>query len=364
MDNPNGHMEIVTGKNARDEHIFSVIVKRSYRINDNQLLSRCEEDAALRKTDSYYDDGDPEWSVVQYENDLAPHKQSVDVVVVGSAHAGDGKTVQTMTVGAKVGKSKKLLTIFGDRHCIYNASGNPSFSDPAPFSTMQIRYDRAYGGYDEKSDPAQPFYYPRNTNGCGVVMQNVRDSIDNLELPNIEDPDYLLTPDNLIIEDPKKWPEKPLPQGFGWLQRNWYPRCALLGAFPAYVDVGYATPEESRGLLPKNHIALAMQYKLPGFVSRFNNGASIGMTFKQLASDESIQLRGLTPSGKLDFKLPGETPKVSLDIGKGETELKAMLDTVSIYPDEQQVDMIWRATLTFEGYSWFPKMTRLHAEVR
>jgi len=363
MKSPNGNIDVVTGKNGADEHIFSVIIKRTYRINHGQPLERSEEDAELRKTDAYYDNGDPEWSVVQYEYELAPHKQSVDVVVVGKAYAGVEKTAQTMTVGARIGKRKKLVRVFGDRQCNYQGNTDPEFTDPQPFTEMDIRYDRAYGGHDEKSDPSQPFYYPRNTHGCGVVMQNVKESIDGLMLPNFEDPDQLLCPENLVIGDPKRWPEMPLPQGLGWYQRNWYPRCALMGAFPAYVDVGYATPEEVKGLLPKNHIALAMQYKLPSFVSRFNNGASLDMTFQELASNEKIELRGLNPSGTLDFSLPGETPKASLDIGKGSTQLDVKLDTVCIRPDDLQVDMLWRATLVYEGYSWFPNMTRLHAEV-
>jgi hypothetical protein len=363
MATPNGNIDIVTGKNSDDEHIFSVIVKRTYNIKHGKPLERNEEDAELRKTDTYYDDGDPEWSVVQYEYDLAPHKLFADVVVVGKAYAPEGKTAQAITVGARVGKRKKLVRVFGDRQCIYRADADPEFTDPEMFSEMEIRYDRAYGGYDEKSDASQPFYYPRNTQGCGVVMQNVKESIDGLVLPNVEDPEQLISPESLVIGDPKRWPEQPLPQGLGWFQRNWYPRCALMGAFPAYVDVGYASPEEVKGMLPKNHIALAMQYKLPSYVSRFNNGASLGMTFRELPPNEKIELRGLNPSGKLDFTLPGETPQVSLDIGKGETELDAKLDTVCIRPDDLQVDMLWRATLVYEGYSWFPSMTRLHAEV-
>jgi hypothetical protein len=39
------------------------------------------------------------------------------------------------------------------------------FSDPERFLEMEIRYDRAYGGRDEKSDPNLPFYYPRNDMG-------------------------------------------------------------------------------------------------------------------------------------------------------------------------------------------------------
>ena len=48
---------------------------------------RAEVDGPLRQIDQYYDDGDPEWSTVQYESELAPCKASTDVVVIGKVVA-------------------------------------------------------------------------------------------------------------------------------------------------------------------------------------------------------------------------------------------------------------------------------------
>jgi hypothetical protein len=121
--------------------------------------------------------------------------------------------------------------------------------------------------------------------------------------------------------------------------------------------------EERLGLLPKNYIALAKQFKLPSFHPRFNNGASFGMMFRDMKGDESISLRGFTPGGLLKFSLPGETPSISLDIGLGEQQLVGRLHTVSVRPDDLEVDLVWRGALEYEGYSWLPQMKRLHAEV-
>ena len=46
--------------------------------------------APLRLIDQYYDDGDPEWSTVQHESELAPYKAATDVVVIGKAYAPRG----------------------------------------------------------------------------------------------------------------------------------------------------------------------------------------------------------------------------------------------------------------------------------
>ena len=80
----NGVFEVVPGLNHRNEHVFSVIVKRSYRISDGHV-ERADVDQPLRMIDRYYDNGDPEWATVQYESELAPYKASTDVVVIGKA---------------------------------------------------------------------------------------------------------------------------------------------------------------------------------------------------------------------------------------------------------------------------------------
>ena len=360
---PNGVFEIVPGKNDRSEHIFSVIVKRTYMIRHGGIVQRGENDRELKKIDEYYDRGDPEWSTVQYESELAAFKPLTDIVVIAKAYAPGGKPTQKMVATVRIAGQQKSITIFGDRECHFRENRSPVFSDPVPFTEMEIRYDRAYGGWDKKSDPDIPFYYPRNYMGTGLALRNVKEVVEGLVLPNLEDPNDLLAEDRIIVGEPQHWHMQPLPQGFGWLQRNWYPRCAFAGSYPAYVDVGTATTEERMGLLPKNHIALAKQFKLPSFHPRFNNGASIGMMFRDVQGNEAISLEGLLPEGPLDFVLPGEKPEISLDIGFGQQQLEARLHTVSVRVEDLEVDLIWRGALAYEGYDWLPQMKRLHAEV-
>ena len=78
---------------------------------------------------------------------------------------------------------------------------------------MPIRYERAYGGRDEQSDPDIPLHYPRNPMGTGVALRNDRDRVDGLALPNIEDPDDLLAPERVIMEAPERWPLSPCRRG-------------------------------------------------------------------------------------------------------------------------------------------------------
>lgn len=359
-----GKTRIVPGKNDRGEPIFSVLHKRTYKVKNGNSAQRNDIDREFRQTDYYYDNGDPEWSVVQYEYELAPFKSGIDVVVIGKAYAPNGQAVPEMSPSVRVGEKAKTIKVIGDRECFFRENAAPEFSDPVPFTEMEIRYDLAYGGKDDKSIPDIPFFYPRNTMGRGMVLRNLRETVESLTLPNIEDPNDLLTPERLIMEEPERWHMQPVPQGFGWRQRTWYPRSALLGSFPPFLEVGIASAEEKMGLLPKNHIALAKQFRMPTMEAQFNNGASIGLTFDHIDAAEKISLRGLTPEGVLEFALPNETPKMSLDLGEGEKELETRLHTVSIRPDDGEMDLIWRGSLVFPSYRWLAQMKRLHAEVQ
>jgi len=358
-------LAVVPGLNHRYEHVFSVIVKRTYRIVPNAAAERADEDKPLLKIDKYYDDGDPEWATVQFESEVAPYKASTDVVVIGKAYAPRGVPTAQMTVGVQVGDRKKTLVVTGDRHCGYREGQPPVFSGPDPFTEMEIRYERAYGGRDEKSIPDIPFLYPRNFMGAGVVLRNVKEAVEGLPLPNIEDPQDLITPERLFVEEPDRWHLQPLPQGFGWRQRTWYPRAALLGAYPAFLEPGTVTAEERMGLLPKDHVALAKQSRLRPMDAQFANGASLGMIFSTLEGNEPVVLGRLTPDGLLKFQLPGDRPRIGLDLGQGMQELEPQLHTVSIRPDDLEVDLIWRGAQTYPGYRWASKnLTRLEAEVQ
>jgi hypothetical protein len=359
----NGVVQIVPGRTRSGDGLFSVLVKRSYSFRHGEAAARLERDAPLRPIDRYYDDGDPSWSVVEHENEMSPLKAAADVVVIGRAHSAGGKPTATMVAGIRVGTHKKVVRVTGDRCCEWRDGKPPVFTEPEPFVAMEIRYDRAYGGRDEVSDPNLPFFYPRNDMGRGVALRNVKEAIDGLPLPNIESLDDPLTPERVVIEDPRRWPEQPLPEGLGWRQRTWYPRSALIGSLPAFLDAGRVTPEERLRLLPQNHVALAKQMRLPPFDAQFANGASLGLAIGGLKGDETVELRGLSALGAVDFALPGETPRIGLDLGNGAEPLEAAIHTVSIRPDDLEFDIVWGGSLAFGPYAKLASVRRLTAFV-
>jgi hypothetical protein len=355
--------KIIHGKDDSNRPIFAVLVKRTYDIRPGGRVTRAEKSRPLASVDQYYHDGDPEWATVKYETDLAAFKPATDVVIIGKAFAPGGKAVPQLEVIVEVGEHRKRVRVSGDRRCRYRAQAAPAFTDPVPFTEMPIQYERAYGGKDSKSNPDAPFYYPRNDMGLGVVLKNVKEVVEGLVLPNIEDPEDLLTPERVTIGEPDRWHAQPLPDGLGWFQRTWYPRCSFVGALPAYLDVDTELREEKLGLIPKGQVAQSKQFKLPGFDVRFNNGASRGLMLPRLRGQETIKLTHLTPSGSLGFQLPGEAPAMQLDIGRGENTLAPVLNTVCVRLEEMQVDLVWSGTFVHPGLDWLPEMKRLVAQV-
>jgi hypothetical protein len=353
---------IVQGKDDKGRPVFCVLVKRTYNIRSAGRVVRTES-RPLVQVDQYYDDGDPEWTTVKYETDFAPFKLATDVVVIGKAVAPGGEPVHQLDVAVEVAAHRKTVRVTGDRHCRYRENAPPNFSDPVPFTEMPIQYDRAYGGRDIRSDPEEPFHYPRNDVGVGIVLKNAKDIVEGLRLPNIEDPGDLLTPDRVVFEKPDRWSAQPLPDGLGWFQRTWYPRCSFTGAIPSYLEIDTVLREEMLGLVPKGQIALSRQFKLPSFDLRFHNGASRGLVLPYLRGDEKIRLTNFTLNGSLVFQLPGDAPSIMLNIGLGENELEPFLHTVSIRLEEMEVDMVWRGAHPYPGLEWLPEMKKLAAEV-
>lgn len=355
---------IGAGKNDSGKDIFSVLVKRTYDIKHGQQATRSEKANPINYMDIYYDHGDPQWTTVKYESDMFPYKIATDFVVIGKAYSTSGNSVTQIDASVEVARFQKTIRVIGDRKCIFKSNKKPPlFTDPIGFTEMEIRYEKAYGGKDDLSEPNLPLFYPRNHIGTGFAVKNIPEVIDGLILPNLEDPNNLLTPENLILEDIYRWNNQPLPQGFGWFQKTWYPRCSFVGSVPGFVNPDEIMKEELLGIVPKGQIALARQFKLPSFDVRFNNGASIGLALPFLSGDETVRLTNMTKDGKLEFTLPKDIPNIMLNIGLGENGLKPFLHTVCIRLEEMQIDMVWRGSHEYPGVDWLPEMTQMDAKV-
>jgi hypothetical protein len=352
---------VLPGQSPGGQYILSVLLKRTYRIVPGRPAVRADEDRKLLTADKYYED--PVNSSVEFESDFVPFKPATDVVLNGKAYAPGERPADACVASLTVAGTRKELWVYGDRICHYDGGRPPIFSDPAPFMTMDLKYERAYGGVDVYSDPTLPCAYVRNHVGRGFVVANKKESIEGLQLPNIEDPADPLTPDRLTMEHFMYWEQQPIPQGFGWVAKQWQPRASLAGVMPADRLIEQELRKAYAMAVPPEQRELYEQTALPDMDFAFFNGASPGLVFPYLRGDEEIAVENLTPDGFLTFRLPGEQPRIGLDVGMGLWEPPVVLHTVMIRLEDREVDLVWRAASAYPGPDWLPQMRKMEVTV-
>jgi hypothetical protein len=263
----------------------------------------------------------------------------------------------------RVGAASKSIMVVGDRRCALSREGRILISDPSPVQVVPLRYDRAYGGrdtaasakygnpYDElRKYLAEPlkildpniYDYPRNFAGRGYLIEATREALDQLQLPNLEDPQDLLSPQRLAAGSIGRWPHMPLPQSFNWVDHGWFPRIAYFGVVPDHDQLASPIAEVQRGFAPAG--LLDVKPVVEKFDFRCANGASLGLQFPYLAGNEEIELENLHPTKPLlKFRLPGVRPKLWTDGRKGKlNETSAVVHAVLIEPDRDRVSIVWR----------------------
>ena len=197
------NIQQVSAKDKQGKHILSVIVKRTYHIDD---LGKCtlanEQDVINNDLIMHSDFPD----VLIQDVDTFPYKSFTDVIVKGKARNASNKNSFISSI--EIADIKHKIQIFGDRK-VYKKNGIWKFSIPKQIEEIPLEYQFAYGGKDliaekpylEKLEKLEelkyiiqegllgpsPFKYPRNPSGKGYVVEENNETIENLELPNIED---------------------------------------------------------------------------------------------------------------------------------------------------------------------------------
>jgi hypothetical protein len=352
-----GAVVVLPGQTPEGGHILSVLLKRSYGIVRDGRASRAETDRPLVAGDQPW--GNPLNSTTRYEADFVPFKLGTDVVFDALAHAPGGTPAPNVLVGARVAGRQKVLQVFGNRSARLGERGILVFDDPVPFETMAIRYEFAYGGIDVFSDKRVAYPYPRNPLGRGFAIAPLPEVIDNLDLPNIEDPADLLTPERLCIGEYAQWEGQPMPAGLGWFPKTSVPRARFAGVMPADQPLEQELRQAYAKLVPAGQREAYVKNALPTMDFRFFSGASPGLCMPYLTGDERIETLNLSPEGRLNFFLPDDRPRIGLDIGGGRERLETVIQTVLVRMEEQQIDIVWRGALAYPGRDWLVHLRKM-----
>lgn len=307
---------------VRDQNgaeIWLVAIKGTFVIKPDGGLELAEEQASIERAPKYR--GEPGKSSLLSESDLEQTKLTTDIVLHGSAYAPGDKPVPQVDVTLRVGDVNKTLRVFGDRTWRNGVLG-VSMTEPIPFVTLPITYERAFGGIDQKSaDPKKHSGERRNPVGTGFAVE--AEHLVDQKLPNVEDPRRLIG----------SWKHRPKPAGFGPIARDWSPRVELAGTY----DEKW---EKDRLPLPP-----------VDFSERFFQCAPEDQQAPQyLKGGEPVELQNLTLGGLLRFHLPRIALGFETFFSRGGTERhRSRLHTVILEPDAPRVVIVWHTQLRCPG---------------
>ena len=129
----------VFGWRAAQARMLTVVCKATYTLRPVESpLAEQQEDP--NEGDDHWDD-DAEKSL-RAPSDLVPSKPRAELMVVGSAFSETGTARPRLPVRVIVGELDKALAVIGDRAMLPDGS----VGDPAPFTKMALRWERAAGG--------------------------------------------------------------------------------------------------------------------------------------------------------------------------------------------------------------------------
>ncbi len=336
---------------------LAAIVKRTYALPAESGGKLTLADAQLGLTDLPRFDRITGSEDLLDDVDLLPPKRATDVVVQGYAHAP--APTRELMIAVALGKMTRRLRVTGPRSVEISRSGAARFSSAEPFEEVKLGDGNAYGGYDEAAqDRLEPlteaqileigmkpqglYGYARNERGKGYFIDVDRERADGAELPLIEDPADLLTPERFFVPRARAWIDAPITGRLGWVHHARYPRLGrVVGTLLEYDPPTHPVREtlfaDGEGLDPPKLVEDGKVHP------RVLQGASPGLAIERLRGDELCILQNLHPKhAELKFTLPSEVPRATLRI----PELKALtpsaiLNTVRIEPDDDRVSLTW-----------------------
>jgi hypothetical protein len=302
-------------RDKRGAEVWLVAVKGTFFINPDGSVRLAEEQEKVNIAPKFR--GNPESSSLLYETDLPHLKNNTDILVEGHAYAPHGKPVSSVNVALKIRKIEKVLRVTGDR-IWKNSLINVSLSRPKPFIKMPLIYERAFGGSDKISnDPNNHTWDLRNPVGCGFAKK--AKNLVGMPAPNIE---YLTS----LISN---WKRNSQPAGFGPIAGHWSPRRELAGTYDEHWE------KHRQPLLPEDFDE-----------SYYQCAPKDQQAQGYLKGGELLELYNMTPSGKLEFKLPQVTLGFTTYFDDNSTEEhRPILHTVIVEPDYPKVIMVWHTSL-------------------
>ena len=285
-----------------------IMVKATFVIGAQWTLA--DPQIGLQQGDEYW--GDPSKTSLRLGSDYHIGKPSTDILMIGSACAPGQRPIRQMDVGLQVGSVSKIVRVFGDR--FWNRD---QITQPEPFVTMPLVYERAFGGQDFVDGLIRDTE-TKNPVGCGFAGRKHLAEVNGLPLPNLECPKQLIHHYN----------DRPAPACFAPIGPNWQPRASFAGS---YDDVWQQT---------------RAPYLPDDYSPRFMNVAPPDLIYPDyLRGGEPVKIIGMNTAGDLVFSLPHVNLSNKVLIAEQEFSAPFNMETLLLDPNHLKLSMVWRAAL-------------------
>ncbi len=338
--------KIVPGTAPDGTPILSVLGKETFSIT-NGAVAKVDDEAPIdfHESDVYWGDN-PLTDPLKHESDTVAFKSATDILFIGKAKTPQGKRAKFFDLTVGVGNFTKQIRVTGNRTVTKSTFGF-EFSEPELFEEMPLHAGLAYGGKDSESQEGTEFTYLKNPLGKGFVIKEKPETLHDLELPNIEDPDHLITPQNLLLKEYKNWKEAPNPVGLGPVAKNSYPRF-LFSGLPMEQHIANEASRQEQ--LANGADPASLGDGPPIMNPMFYNCAPTGLRIPYLKGDEIVTMMYMdSEHPKYQYKLPGMTIKAWLNVGEGITVMDTVIQTVEVHKESNQMTIIWRASSFYKG---------------
>jgi len=285
-----------------------LIVKASFKIGEQWVLS--DEQTPPTVADEYW--GEPNESSLKYASDFHIGKPATDIIMIGNAYAQNNQPTKQLDVNLSVGQVNKTVRVFGDR-----VWKDGRITTPEPFQSMPMIYEKAFGG-EHIIDDQEHLLEEKNPVGCGFAGKRSISDMNGIILPNLEDPDKLIS----------NYTDRPDPACFALSSPTWHPRLNYLGTYDEEWQANRAP------YLPSD------------FDNRFFNMAHNNLIYPgYLQGGESVQITNMHSKGNLQFNLPHIKLTSQVDLKNSHMHPKFNLETLILEPNQLQLSMVWRAQL-------------------
>lgn len=299
-----------------DREVGVVVAKALFRRQPDGHL-RAEAAPEINMEDMFA--GDPAWTPLIRDQDIAPGKRGTDLTIAGTARSIDGKLRRDWAVEVTVPDRLNYHFHVRGPSAWARQRGRWKRSAPEPVAEVPITYGLAYGGVAPGSEGVTVHDY--NPAGIGLITHERLAAVEDIPAPQIG----LLA--DFMNDDPLA---EMAVHGTGPIAKAWLPRRAFAGTF-------------DKDWLTDRHPRMPADYDL-----QFWNAAPRPLQIKRgLRGDEVILVNGMTGApAPLSTPLPNVWCGLRMT-GDDSAEQVMSLDTVHLDltardPLAHTATLLWR----------------------